>query len=576
MPRILQSSTPGNTWKLFILSALLVALAPGCATEPPPEHEEFHWNGHIEESAQPTGEPAEFGQVQQAITGGFRLPWGCNETYGCSQGNQSGFSHTGKDLYAWDFTLPRGSNVRAAKGGVVTLSINRVGPGQTCYDGCGDTSGTCCGCFNSFNQVNVRHDDGTVATYIHLDRATAVQGTRVNAGDVLGTAGTSGCSTGTHLHFMVMVAGCDQGYCQSIPISFDDVAGGIPVSGGSYRSGNCGGGGGGPMKSTPQQVARDAEGRITLVARSSNGTAFFKRQSSSGSSSWSAWTSLGGTLLEEPVIARNANGRLTAFGIGNDRALYINHQSSSTSWTGWIRLGGSFGSHVVVGTNRDGRLEVFGRGTDNALWRSNQTSINTSSWTAPVSLGGALTSDPTVGLDKNGFLNVFLVGTSGRFFRIQQTSSSWSGFVEMTGIVATSAPSVSTNWDGRLEVYVRRSDNALAHAWHTTTAATAWSSWGNLGGILTAAPSAARNINNRIEVFVRNDRQGVHRIWQHTSTGWTGWVEMGGVVQAAPAIVNNGSNNLEIYVAGGEGFYRQVQLQVDGNWTNAWELLGKP
>jgi hypothetical protein len=336
------------------------------------------------------------------------------------------------------------------------------------------------------------------------------------------------------------------------------------------------GGGSGPMKSPPQQVARDAEGRITLVARSSNGTAFFKRQSSSGSSSWSAWTSLSGTLLEEPVIARNANGRLTAFGIGNDRALYINHQSSSTSWTGWIRLGGSFGSHLVVGTNRDGRLEVFGRGTDNALWRSNQTSVNTSSWTAPVSLGGALTSDPAVGLDKNGFLNVFIVGTSGRFFRIQQTSSSWSGFVEMTGIVATSAPSVSTNWDGRLEVYVRRSDNALAHAWHTTTAATAWSSWGNLGGVLTAAPSAARNANNRIEVFVRNDRQGVHRIWQHTSTGWTGWVEMGGVVQAAPAIVNNGSNNLEIYVAGGEGFYRQVQLQVDGNWTNSWELLGKP
>jgi hypothetical protein len=41
-------------------------------------------------------------------------------------------------------------------------------------------------------------------------------------------------------------------------------------------------------------------------------------------------------------------------------------------------------------------------------------------------------------------------------------------------------------------------------------------------------------------------------------------------------VVNNSANNLEIYVAGGEGFYRQVQLQVDGNWTNAWELLGKP
>jgi hypothetical protein len=334
--------------------------------------------------------------------------------------------------------------------------------------------------------------------------------------------------------------------------------------------------GGDAMRGTPQRVAKDAEGRITLVARNSAGTAYFRRQASAGSSSWSSWTSLSGTLVEDPVVARNANGRLTVFGIGNDRALYINHQSSSTTWTGWLRVGGAFGSHVVVGTNRDGRLEVFGRGTNGALWRSNQTSINTSSWTAPVSMGGVLSSDPAVGLDRNGFLNVFLVGTSGRFFRVQQTSTNWTGFIEMTGVVASSAPTVGTNWDGRLEVYVRRSDNALAHAWHTTTGATAWSGWGSLGGVITAAPSAARNINGRVEVFVRNDRQGVHRIWQHTSTGWTPWVEMGGVVQDAPAVVNNSANNLEIYVAGGEGFYRQVQLQVDGNWTNAWELLGKP
>ena len=334
--------------------------------------------------------------------------------------------------------------------------------------------------------------------------------------------------------------------------------------------------GGDGMRATPQRVALDAEGRLTLVARSSNGTAFFKRQASAGSGSWSAWTSLTGTLVEEPVIARNLNGRLTAFGIGSDRALYINHQSSSTTWTGWLRLGGSFASHVAVGTNKDGRLEVFGRGTDNTLWRSNQTAVNVASWTTPMSMGGVLSSDPAVGRDNNGFLNVFLVGTGGRFFRLQQGATNWGTFIEMMGVTATSAPSVGTNADGRLEVYVRRQDNAMAHAWHTTTAATAWSAWGSLGGVLSAAPSAGRNANNRIEVFVRNDRQGAHRIWQHTTTGWTNWVEMGGTIQGAPAVVRNNLNNLEAYVVGGEGHYRQVQLQVDGNWTNTWELLGKP
>jgi hypothetical protein len=265
---------------------------------------------------------------------------------------------------------------------------------------------------------------------------------------------------------------------------------------------------GGGLRSTPQRVGKDAEGRILLVARNSAGAAYYKQQASAGSASWSGWVGLGGGLVEEPVVARNSNGRLTVLGIGTDRALYINHQSSATAWTGWIRVGGSFGSHVSVGMNKDGRLEVFGRGTDNALWRSNQTAANGSSWTVPVSLGGALTSDPAVARDLNGYLNVFLVGTSGRFFRTQQSSAGWTGFVEMTGLVAASAPSVSANWDGRLEVFVRRNDNAMVHAWHTTTAATAWTAWSSMGGVITAAPVAARNVNNRIEVFVRNDRQG--------------------------------------------------------------------
>ncbi|HSP79524.1 MAG TPA: hypothetical protein VLQ93_13395, partial [Myxococcaceae bacterium] len=171
------------------------------------------------------------------------------------------------------------------------------------------------------------------------------------------------------------------------------------------------------LRSAPQRVARDAEGRITLVARSANGTAYFNRQSSAGSSTWAGWTSLGGTLVQEPVIARNSNGRLTAFGVGTDNALYINHQSSSSAWTGWIHVGGSFASHVAVSMNQDGRLEVFGRGTDQALWRTNQTSAGGTSWPTPYNMGGVLTSDPAVALDKNGYLNVFLVGTEGRFFR---------------------------------------------------------------------------------------------------------------------------------------------------------------
>src|SRR5206468_10008931 len=79
---------------------------------------------------------------------------------------------------------------------------------------------TCCiGCLNTSNHVNVQDPDGTVATYWHLDQATVRVGDHVNAGDNLGFSGTSGCSSGPHLHFQVM-GNCPTGYCQSLAISF--------------------------------------------------------------------------------------------------------------------------------------------------------------------------------------------------------------------------------------------------------------------------------------------------------------------------------------------------------------------
>src|SRR5262249_15843983 len=127
--------------------------------------------------------------------------------------------------YAWDFGIARHTPLLASRGGTVTLVKNVVGPGQNCYDGCTQPFGTpefwqCCNtCLNISNHVNVQHADGTVATYWHMDQVTVSPGAKVNAGDMLGYSGTSGCSSGPHLHFQVM-GNCPSSYCQSIAISF--------------------------------------------------------------------------------------------------------------------------------------------------------------------------------------------------------------------------------------------------------------------------------------------------------------------------------------------------------------------
>lgn len=50
--------------------------------------------------------------------------------------------------------------------------------------------------------VVVRHDDGSGAIYVHMDGWMASVGKRLRRGEILGYIGSTGMSTGPHLHFM--------------------------------------------------------------------------------------------------------------------------------------------------------------------------------------------------------------------------------------------------------------------------------------------------------------------------------------------------------------------------------------
>jgi murein DD-endopeptidase MepM/ murein hydrolase activator NlpD len=55
--------------------------------------------------------------------------------------------------------------------------------------------------------VRVRHDDGTVTTYGHVNRALVRVGERVEAGQEIAEVGNRGHSTGPHLHVEVQTPG---------------------------------------------------------------------------------------------------------------------------------------------------------------------------------------------------------------------------------------------------------------------------------------------------------------------------------------------------------------------------------
>ena len=89
--------------------------------------------------------------------------------------------HTGIDIPA-----PSGTDILAAKSGVVTTST---------YN-------------NSYgNYVVVSHSDGTSTLYAHMSRRGVSKGEVVTQGQYIGDVGTTGSSTGNHLHLEVRVNG---------------------------------------------------------------------------------------------------------------------------------------------------------------------------------------------------------------------------------------------------------------------------------------------------------------------------------------------------------------------------------
>ena len=120
--------------------------------------------------------------------------------------------------------------MRASAPGVVTNIFDQTGPGDPCYGGGGPE------CSPAGNLVIVHHADDTATLYKHLNEVHVTIGQEVPQGHVVGLSGSTGYSTGPHLHSMRMNF-CGQNNCQSIPMEY--VEAGVPVEGQFVTSQNC-------------------------------------------------------------------------------------------------------------------------------------------------------------------------------------------------------------------------------------------------------------------------------------------------------------------------------------------------
>ena len=167
----------GQTLALIAVAVLAMAMAPGRGAS---------------EGAGATPEPVPVravaeaaGPVMRSITFDEPVPgFAINSRFGLRRlgGEQEARMHKGVDIAA-----PTGSTVfAAAEGEVIRIGHDPVGYG---------------------NFIEMRHPNGLTTLYGHLSRIDVASGDRIGARERIGLVGSTGYSTGPHLHFEVRRAG---------------------------------------------------------------------------------------------------------------------------------------------------------------------------------------------------------------------------------------------------------------------------------------------------------------------------------------------------------------------------------
>jgi hypothetical protein len=148
----------------------------------------------------------------------FRAPWPCGQ-------ERQYYHHSSEVVNAIDFNLAGGEDLGTPALASAAGTVVDVVAGSTGYG----------------NHVRVDHGGGWTSLVAHLSAFSVSRGQYVVAGQELGKVGSTGNSTGPHLHYEQEADGVNQ------PIVIDGVALRYSTSISYHTSGNCGGGGASTM-----------------------------------------------------------------------------------------------------------------------------------------------------------------------------------------------------------------------------------------------------------------------------------------------------------------------------------------
>jgi hypothetical protein len=284
------------------------------------------------------------------------------------------------------------------------------------------------------NHVRVDHGGGWTSLVAHLSAFSVTRGQFVTAGTELGKVGSTGNSSGPHLHYEQEADGVNQ------PIVIDGVPLRYSATTSYHTSGNCGGGASTLFGGSPTDFNGDGRDDVVTFNQGTAGDVYVALSNGAGFAGTSVkWQEFFSPAGETPLTGDfNGDGKddIVTFthGATNDVFVGLSTGSSfgSAKWHDFFALGGEI--PAVGDVNGDGRDDIvtFTRGSlaDVYVALSTGSSFGASAkWHDFFAAGGEF---PSVG-DFNGDGRADIATfTRGDLADVYVALSNGSGFVGTT------------------------------------------------------------------------------------------------------------------------------------------------
>ncbi len=332
------------------------------------------------------------------------------------------------------------------------------------------------------------------------------------------------------------------------------------------------------------------DGRAVVVVRSTSGAVLYRSQDPSSGSGWGNWVRLGGAFVGNPAAATMSDGRIVIAARGTDNVLRTTMQHLDATWTPWTPLGTSVLSEPSLIQNAAGGLELFVRGPGNHLLRSVQAANG--SWGAYSDLGGTLATEPVAVKNADGRLEIFAIQApsgaandpdshAGPVVHLWQLSdrATWGAWASRGGVL-TATPAVALNNDGTLEVFARDPQARLQHSRRTTS----WSGWSAIGGTRVTIKSGTvvgKKADGRLELFVRGSDDAAYHSWNSAanSASFNSWQKLPDVISSpepvldsTPSVTTKSDGSFELHMRDKQGRMCSTHFLAARGWL-AWTCL---